>query len=137
MGLEQRVERLERRNRRNMIWMAAAFAIAIVSMGAMQKQRAKPSDSVDTKMLKLFDDEGNLRAFIVASPRGNAGLTIVDKAGHVCAVLGVGPEGGPSLELSHTDQKLRARLAVTAEGAPYLEMYDADKKVILQEPKEN
>ena len=132
MDLQQRVERLELRSRRTIFWMMAALGVTIACMGAMQ--RAKPSDSVDTKMLKLFDDKGNLRAFLAASPKGNVALTMIDQHEKICAVFGVTSDACPSLELSHSDGKLRARLALAEDGRPAFEFYDAEGKVIRSEP---
>jgi hypothetical protein len=132
MDLQQRVERLERRNRRTIVWMMAAVGVAVACMGAMQ--RAKPSESVDTKMLKLLDDKGNLRAFLTATPKGNVSLTMIDQHEKVCAVFGVTADACPSLELSHSDGKLRARMALAPDGHAALEFYDAEGKIIRSEP---
>ena len=129
MDLLARIEQLERRNSRTIWLLLGAFAIALVCIGAAQNTRPKPSDSVETKSLRIFDDNGNLRGFIAASPRGNVALTLVDQKGKVCAVLGVTSDACPSLELSHSDKTLRARLTLAPDGNPVLEFYDAEGKV--------
>ena len=134
MELSQRIERLERRNV-VLTTLVVAFVLCVICVGAAPNQKVQPSDHVDTKSLRLFDDQGRLRMLLAASPKGNATVTILDQSGKVCAVLGVGDEANPSLELSHSDKTLRARLALAPDGQPVLEFYDAAGKVIQHLPQ--
>jgi hypothetical protein len=134
MDLLQRVERLERRNLRSTAFLASCLLVGGVCLGAAQGQRPKPSETIDAKALRLFDEEGNLRALLAVTPKGNAGLTLVDKRGKVCAVLGVAEDANPSLELSHSDKSLRVRLALAPDGRPVLDFYDAEGKVLRSLP---
>jgi len=136
MNLEQRVAELElslakERSRRKWSAGVAVLGCAVVAaacMGAVQKP--KPTDTIDTKMLRLFDDKGHLRAFLAASPKGNVALTLLDQHEKVCAVLGVTSDACPSLELSHSDNSLRARMALAEDGHAALEFYDAEGNII-------
>jgi len=133
MDLTQRIERLERRRWQATAALIADLVIGVVSMGAARAQRAKPSEYLETKSLRLYDDQGNLRGFLASSPKGNVALSLFDQQGKLCAVLGVTKDANPSLELSHSDNTLRARLALAPDGHPAFEFYDAEGKVIRRE----
>jgi hypothetical protein len=134
MELQQRIERLERRNLRSTIFLACCLLVAGVSFGAVQNQRNKPVDAINAKSIRVFDEDGNLRGLLAVTPKGTVGLTLADRNGKVCAVLGVTDDACPSLELSHSDKTLRARMALAPDGRPVLEFYDANGKTIQALP---
>lgn len=132
MDLEVRIEQLERRQR-GIVWsVLAGGLLCIAAIGAANGPQS--FDWVDTKRLTVRDEQGKVRAFIAATPKGNVSLSLIDENGKLCAVFGVTSDAKPSLELSDGDKTMRARLALDSDGKPYLEFYDAAGKVIRREP---
>ena len=133
MDLAQRIEQLERRQRRTARALLLAGMIVAAGIGAKKSQAAKPVDSIDVKMIKLWDDQGNLRGFLGTTPKGNASLSLADASGNLCLVLGVTNAANPSMELNDAKSTMRARLTLTDDGSPHLLFYDAQGKVTRHE----
>jgi hypothetical protein len=149
-AIEERLEKLERQNRRMKLAGLGAVVIAgaFVLMGqasgprTLPEVRAKSFVLVDANgetrarlymsapperpELDLLDAKGNPRVVLDASGT-SGGLDLLDAKGNERLTL-YGPPIGPGLVLTDANQKERVELAASSDG-PTLALYDASEKV--------
>ncbi|OGV68097.1 MAG: hypothetical protein A2283_18845 [Lentisphaerae bacterium RIFOXYA12_FULL_48_11] len=82
-----------------------------------------PKDEIRTKVIRLVDDFGKVRA-ILGAGAGEPSLSMSDKNGNICAMFGVEAESA-MLALTNADGKARATLCVT-ENMPALQLNDTN-----------
>jgi hypothetical protein len=131
-AIEERLEKLERQNRRMKLAGLGAMVIAgaFVLMGQASGPRT-PSE-VRAKSFVLVDANGETRARLYMSASANGPeLTLLDAKGNERLTL-YGPPIGPTLALSDANGEVRAGLAVTSDR-PWLTLYDAkgNPRVVL------
>src|SRR3989339_759769 len=94
-----------------------------------------PKDEIRTKVIRLVDDFGKVRA-ILGAGAGEPSLSMSDKNGNICAMFGVEAESA-MLALTNADGKARATLCVTenmpalhlCNDAPMLNLYDENRVI--------
>ena len=89
-GLTQRLDRLERANRRLRIGIAAVFLFAVASFGLTQIStvNAQPR-TLDVERLNVLDQQGIVRATLfVASGRGEVTFNLNDQNGNPLISMG-------------------------------------------------
>ncbi|UCH36462.1 MAG: hypothetical protein JSV65_08940 [Armatimonadota bacterium] len=135
LTLPDRVERVERQNRRLRVGMLAILAVvgALVFMAATEPAakvvRAERFELVDAKgkvrglltlvgdvgpKLLLFGNDDNARAMLRLTPNGNPELCLYDKDGRGGVALMVGDDVNPRLTLRDKAGTLRAEFSGTA-----------------------
>ncbi len=109
--LTQRLDRLERENRRLKL-VGAILLVALAAVGAMGQVLPKAVPKVvEAEQFIVRDTKGKIRA----------SLDVVS--------------GVPGLDLLDQNEKTRARLAVAAgDGAPNLDLFDRDGQAIWEAP---
>jgi len=151
LTLEERVESLERSNRRLKLWVLVVLAVVggLVCIAATQPVanvvRAQRFELVDAKGkvriqlgiggkdgqapgAGLFDEKGQLRAALAVGADGSPFLSLYDEKGNGRAGLSAVPEG-TGLTLYDEKGKGRAGLSLVANGNPLLGLYDEKGKV--------
>jgi hypothetical protein len=126
-AIEERLEKLERQNRRMKLAGLGAVVIAgaFVLMGQASGPRTPPE--VRAKSFVLVDANGETRARLYMSASGKGPeLDLLDAKGNPRVVLGANSEG-PWLALYDANGKPRAWLIVTSDG-PRLDLTSADGK---------
>lgn len=153
MTVEERIERLERNNRRLMAGLVAAVLLGIGVAATPTKSGVDAVAELRAQKFILVDDNGKTRAALSVSQAGpglglldangvlratlgvNMGepmLGLFDRNGEPCAGLTVSKEG-TGLSLADEHGKLRAVLGVTKAG-PELELYDENDKSLWKAP---
>ena len=145
MNVEQRLEQLERANRR--MKRLGAFVLltaAIVLLSGQANGKALPDLEVRSLTLKdkegktratlsvlahgaslnLFDKGGKMRVWLSTMADGSVALALLDKDGTTRMALGVAAKG-PALAFSDKEGKVRVGLSVDADGA-VLRLADKD-----------
>jgi hypothetical protein len=142
-AIEERLEKLERQNRRmklaglGAVVIAGAFvlmgqarlvhpgtitATKFVLVDAQGRQRATLDMYKGSPILGLFDANGKLRAELAAAPNG-PWLQLNDASGNMRAGMDAFSDS-PELDLYDANEKPQAMLAVTSDG-PGLQLNDA------------
>ena len=98
MTMEERVDRLERRNRQLLVAVVAMVGVGVLALfvaGRMATAQAgvETVDELRTKKLVIVDDDGQGRAALVVSEDG-PGLFLLDVKGKPRVALTVGEDGG-------------------------------------------
>ncbi|HEY6571893.1 MAG TPA: hypothetical protein VI198_01140, partial [Candidatus Eisenbacteria bacterium] len=97
-GLLERVEALERENRR---WKRTALVVAsALAAAAVVGMSSPPTKTLDLELLRIVDSRGKARAILGMGEEGPA-LSLLDEKGRLRANLGIEKEG-PSLDLLDT-----------------------------------
>ena len=121
-ALSQRVNRLERENRR---WKRCGLAFAcLAGVGLLMGQASHSSQVVKAQRVIIVDEEGNER-IVLAGAKDQATLVLKNGAGQASAVLSAAKESA-GLSVTDTDGKLRINLAkdFRASGNAGLWLYD-------------
>jgi hypothetical protein len=146
-SLRDRIERLERENRR--IKSIAVFvALSVAAVALMGQGPSRPSAKhIEAERFVLLDTTGKARAFlgfgqdgepmlsfrdVKGTPRAHFGVRddgapvvlFTDQAGKLRLQLLVGPSGAPAMVLSHEDGRPGAVLTLRAPGVPVLGFVD-------------
>ena len=111
--LIERLDRLERADRRRKLTSAAIVVLLVAGMGFAA---AAPQPAPEAPPLGSAISE-------IRAKR----LVLVDDAGKLRAVLGSATRGAVSLGLLDNDDKIRAVLIVDANGIPRLDLFGADE----------
>jgi len=136
MSIEERLERLERKNRRLtglLAGLGAAAALWVV-LGAAPGTAPAPlpyMESVAAKKFLVVDAQGKLRATLCIAEKG-PGLWLYDETGAYRAGLGLN-EQGAGLTLIDAKGKNRATMCL-AEKGPELTLYDENGKTVWAAP---
>ncbi len=143
-SLAQRLDRLERENRRLKL-AGAILLLALVAVGAMGQVLPKAVPKVvEAERFVLRDTKGKTRGGLGVLADGTTALAFYDQNEKVRAVLGVEP-AGPSLVLYGQNSETRAVLGhigletkatgtVEQRPASSLVLFDRDGKVIWKAP---
>lgn len=78
MTLEERLARLERRNR-----MLVAALAAVASVPLLASATPRQDDVISARRIEMVDDEGRVRAELAIDADGSAGLFLRDEQGRV------------------------------------------------------
>jgi hypothetical protein len=125
MTIEERLNRLERKNRRlTLAMLLTGVAAALVVTLGMAKTEVVP-DEVKAHSFKLLDDNGNTRAALDVTKDG-VGLALLGGKGNTQAALSVANEEA-MLVLSDTNDKPRIAMAMSKDG-PMLQLGDESGK---------
>ncbi len=126
--LAQRVEKLEKANRR--LKLAGVLALALVGCSLLLGA-ASPKRTVEAEEFILRDANGEVRAILHMKPNG-PGLLFYDANGESRVALAV-TRLGPMLALFDANRKTRALLGIN-ENEPRLVFFDANEKLIFSVP---
>lgn len=124
-ALAQRLDRLERENRR-LRRVGATLAVGVAAVVLMGQART-PARVIEAQKFVLRDESGKIHAELDLGRHGTPFLAFSDQDGKARAGLGLMPDGAPVLRLADRDGKVRAALDVGADGAPGLTLYDQDE----------
>ena len=127
--LTQRLDRLERENRR--LKLAGAIRLlALAAVGAMGQVLPKAVPKVvEAEGFALLDAQGKLRAVLSTSGAGLA-LSLMELNRVPRANLALSSSGEAALSLVDLNAKRRIFLGIDTSGAPRLEFFDKDGKPI-------
>jgi len=126
--LTQRLDRLERENRRLKV-AGAVLVLALVAVGAMGQMIPRAvSKVVEAERFVLRDTTGKGLAILGTDASGILALSLADQTGKIRAGLVVTPDGMPVLSLYDQNGKPRAGLGVLADGTPGLALHDQNGK---------
>jgi len=121
--IEQRLEKLERQNRRMKLAGVGALVIAAAFLLMGQASGTRTQDEVRARSFVLVDAQGKQRATLdmyTDQPR----LALSDTNGKIRVALAIS-QGGPALALVDANGKATASLFVTPDG-PLLDMLGAN-----------
>jgi hypothetical protein len=123
-GAENRLEKLERQNRRQKIYWAVILAVlgVVLATQAYVLFRPLPSGLAGENFM-VRDATGKVRASL-GTHGGKVGLELWDREGHRRATLGLGSEGTPHLAFYDRDQRVRAELNLGPDGEPKFTLGD-------------
>lgn len=147
----QRLERLERENRRwkGLVSVTAVICSCVLLLGATNGGEPRVADELRARSVVLVDQNGMTLAQLGQLPHGALGLGFYDEGrkarlllsvdangessmsvygrdGRGSAVVMVGKEGETSLRLLDTQWRIRAALATWPDGSPFLHLSDRD-----------
>ena len=123
-GAENRLEKLERQNRRQKIYWAVILAVLGVVLATQAYVLFRPLPSgLAGETLMVRDANGKVRASL-GTHGGKVGLELWDPEGHRRATLGLGSEGAPHLAFYDRDQRVRAELNLGPDGEPKFTLRD-------------
>ena len=124
-ALTQRVERLERDNRR---WRRGATLglLLLLSAGLLGQAPVVGGavKALEAERFNLRDGAGNLRGSLGATSDGTASLVLYNAAGAHQAGLGVLPDGAASLFLGSPAGRTVTELTLYRDGTPSLVVRD-------------
>lgn len=113
MNIEERIEKLERRNSHLFVGLCALTLIAIFAYMS-GNQPIHPSDlTIDASEFRLSDDSGNIRA-VLAADEDNVGFMLFDVDENMRARLWV--NGNESVSLDLLDPSGRANVTINARA---------------------
>jgi hypothetical protein len=120
-----RLEKLERRSRRQWVYWAIILAILGLILAAQVFLLFRPrlSGPLEVQSLVVRDLNGALRASL-GKEGGQFGLNLSDRQGRRRATLGLAPDGSPGLALYDQDRRLRVELNLGPDGNPKFNMRD-------------
>jgi hypothetical protein len=123
--LLERVTRLERRTRVQFyaLVVLALGAVAFVFDGLLIEQVIVRQKLMESKELKLLDNDGNARLFLRMYSKVPV-LQIMDGNGRPRMSLGLRFDDSPFVDLSDRSGRTRATLEITKDDAPALRMFD-------------
>jgi hypothetical protein len=125
MTTEERLNRLERKNRRlTLALVLTGLAAGLVATAGMGPADAVPNE-VKARQFTLVDADGKLRARLGPSSEG-ASFILCDASGKARAGFGMTKQG-PELLLTNENGKPQLKLA--AEGAPLFQLFDDGGKL--------
>jgi hypothetical protein len=128
--LAQRVEKLEKANRR--LKLAGVLALALVGCSLLLGA-ASPKRTVEAEEFILRDANGEVRALLGMIQEGPMfALYGAEAHGESRAILRMAAEG-PMLTLSDENKQIRVMLGTTS-NEPVLGFFDANGKVIFSVP---
>ena len=155
-SLLQRVDRLERENRRlKAVGLTVLVLIIAVMLMGQTFDEVMAAHVMMAREFILMDEHGNTRASFGLTETGHAGLwfydddqtarlalgfdwagprlSFVDTEGETRAALGLG-DGKPTLDMYDADGEIRIGLRLHAGGDPHLGMTDDEGNVIFSAP---
>jgi hypothetical protein len=136
--LEQRVERLERQNRRlrQTVRTLSATAGAALAGFAILFSCAKPgataggAEALSAKRLQIVNEQGQPVIVLQADPRGFGRIVTYEGEGRQLVQVAATDEGG-TVAVAGREGKLRAGLGVTKEDAGSVFTFDRNDRRLL------
>ncbi len=128
--LAQRLDRVERQNRRLKRWGALALAVIATVMLMGQATGSKIAKVVEAEKFVLRNNSGTIRAMLsVRENHSLANLAFFDEAGSIRIALGAGGDG-PSSFFGFYDQggKNRVSLLLNPDVGPILKFRDEKER---------
>ncbi len=123
--LTQRVDRLERENRR--VKRAASLGLVVIAALVLMGQAVpKGAMVVEAEKFVVLDTGGKMRAGLGTLPNGAVVLGFWDKDGKARVRLGVEPDGSSSLGLYDKNERFRVVLNAGADESAGLMLNDKD-----------
>lgn len=126
-SLEQRIDRLERHNRR-LRWLLLVVPILALLLGAQAQKGDQKKKLIAAEEFVLTDAEGKTRASLMLLKDG-AHLVLQDKDGKARVRLAANPDNaGPLLYLYTKDEKAALAAGQSKDnGIGFVEFYDEGK----------
>ena len=129
-GLLQRIEQLERANRRmrgTVVTLSLGVAALILMGQTKTASQSSATQEVRAQKFSLVDAQGNSRAVLLSTPKGDVLLSFNDKtkSSEARLVLGAGAEGLPFIALRDKDDKLRVMIGLQT-GTPRATFHASD-----------
>lgn len=123
-GALDRLEKLERQNRRQKMYWAIILAVLglILATQAYVLFRPLPS-GLAGEAVEVRDADGKVQATL-GTHGGKGGLELWDPEGHRRATLGLGSQGAPHLAFYDREQRVRAELNLGPYGEPKFTLRD-------------
>jgi hypothetical protein len=129
-SLEQRVERLERQNRR-FRWFLLTLPVLALVLGAEVQKAVWKGKTVVAEEFILADADGKTRALLNLQKDGPH-FFLLDNDGKVRVNLAADSEGNcPALFLINAEGKSLATLRRLQDGSPVLALFANDEKPVL------
>lgn len=147
----QRLERLERENRRwkGLVSVTAVICGCLLLLGATNGGAPRVADELRARSFVLVDQNGTTlaqlgqlpygarglgfydegrkaRLLLSVDPNGEASVSVYGRDGRGSAVVMVGKDGETSLRLLDAQWRVRASLATWPDGSPFLHLSDRD-----------
>jgi len=132
-SLRQRLERMERQNR----WMRLGFLLLLLLGGFAVSDKIDLDRVVvrqtllESRELKLLDNDGNARLFIRMYSRVPV-LQVMDASGKPRMSLGLRFDDTPFIDLSDAQGRTRASFEMTEEDAPAMRLMDENGKTTFR-----
>ena len=129
MSIEERVERLEKQNKR--LKLALGLLAVLLAVGVTMvttRQEAIFGETVKAQQFLLTDKGGKTRASLDVTIDGEPYLNLYDKAGKRRFAVGVLKSGEPSLGFLDKNGKRRVAIGIRTAGEPILRLSDKEGK---------
>jgi len=125
-GLSRRLDKLEKQNFRLKLSMVAlVLLVAYIAFGQTVTDNIIVKQTLmESKELKLLDNEGNARLFLRMYSRVPV-LQLLDSNGKPRMSLGMRFDDTPFIDLSDSTGRTRATLEMTGTDEPSLRLFDA------------
>ena len=123
MNIDQRVERLEKSNRRYRV--ACTFAILAGVIGCTMAMQKPIADELQVRKLSIVDAQGNLRwEFGSGVDRGDNGVTHYDQNGVMRMFMGTYANDDSVMQYYDTDGDKRIQTGTFPNGHARMTQYD-------------
>jgi hypothetical protein len=132
-SIRRRLERVERQNR----WMRLGFLLLLLLGGYAISDKLNLDQVVvrqtllESKELKLLDNDGNARLFVRMYSRVPV-LQVLDTSGKPRMSLGLRFDDTPFIDLSDAKGRTRATFEMTEEDAPAMRLIDEDGRTTFR-----
>lgn len=122
----QRLERLERENRRWKVFASVAALVCgcLLLLGAANSRGPHIAQEIRARSFVLVDKQGMLVAKLGQLPHGSLGLGFYDEGRKVRLLMGIETDGGSSVSVYGKDGRGSAVLMVEQDGATSLRLLD-------------
>ncbi len=122
MNIEDRLEKLEKNNRR---WQSLSLIlISALAFFVLSGMAEKPADSISTKEIRLIDAEGTVRALLGTTDKGHVYLSLNDSFGNLRNQIYVAANGTPGLSFVGSNRKVRMAFSLDVKERPTLVFSD-------------
>jgi hypothetical protein len=128
-SIRRRLERVERQNR----WMRLGFLVLLLLGGFAVSHKLDLGQAIvrqtllESKELKLLDNDGNARLFVRMYSKVPV-LQVMDASGKPRMSLGLRFDDTPFIDLSDGQGRTRATFEMTEEDAPAMRLMDESGK---------
>ena len=132
-SIRRRLERLERQNR----WLRLGFLVLVLVVAYVVSDRLNLENAivkqtlVESKELKLLDNDGNPRLFVRMYSRVPV-MQVFDGTGKPRMSLGLRFDDTPFIDLSDARGRTRATFEMTPNDAPAVRLMDENGKTTFQ-----
>jgi len=132
-SIRRRLERVERQNR----WMRLGFLLLLLLGGFAVSDKLDLDQAIvkqtllESKELKLLDDDGNARLFVRMYSKVPV-LQVLDGTGKPRMSLGLRFDDTPFIDLSDGKGRTRATFEMTEDDAPAMRLMDESGKTTFR-----